>query len=392
MMKKFRIGPKIALVLGAIALIQAAIQLYVVYSGDQNWLQSFGHLVAVILTTLIMVQWLVHKMVIVPLRNLTEMVEDIAQGEGDLTKRVASSGKDEIAQLGKIFNVFLGKLQDSIGKVGEVTNQVASESSHMSVNADVMARGAETTNGRLTQSASAVDEMTMMANEVARNSQEAAGIAKEASETAQNGQRIVEQTVKSMQALSEAVGQSAIVIKELGKSSDQIGEIVGTIEDIADQTNLLALNAAIEAARAGDQGRGFAVVADEVRKLAERTTRATHEIGKMIRHIQDDTKVAVMSMEEGTNKVTDGVSLAHDTSQALTHIQSLVMKTDGMIQQIVEAANEQSSTTVQIARDLEAVAKVGKETTEGAAESAKRSLGLRGLSEDLQGIVSRFKV
>ena len=392
MMKKFRIGPKIALVLGAIALIQAAIQLYVVYSGDQNWLQSFGHLVAVILTTLIMVQWLVHKMVIVPLRNLTEMVEDIAQGEGDLTKRVASSGKDEIAQLGKIFNVFLGKLQDSIGKVGEVTNQVASESSHMSVNADVMARGAETTNGRLTQSASAVDEMTMMANEVARNSQEAAGIAKEASETAQNGQRIVEQTVKSMQALSEAVGQSAIVIKELGKSSDQIGEIVGTIEDIADQTNLLALNAAIEAARAGDQGRGFAVVADEVRKLAERTTRATHEIGEMIRHIQDDTKVAVMSMEEGTNKVTDGVSLAHDTSQALTHIQSLVMKTDGMIQQIVEAANEQSSTTVQIARDLEAVAKVGKETTEGAAESAKRSLGLRGLSEDLQGIVSRFKV
>ncbi|MEC4673969.1 MAG: methyl-accepting chemotaxis protein [Nitrospirota bacterium] len=391
-MKKLRIGPKIALVLGVIALIQAAIQLYVVYSADQNWLQSFGHLVAVILTTLIMVQWLVHKMVIVPLRQLTDMVKDIAQGEGDLTKRVSLSGKDEIAYLARIFNLFIDKLQDSIGKVGEMTNQVASESSHMSKNADEMARGAESTNSRLTQSASAVDEMTMMANEVARNSQEAAGIAKEASETAQNGQRIVEQTVKSMQALSEAVGQTAIVITELGKSSDQIGEIVGTIEDIADQTNLLALNAAIEAARAGEQGRGFAVVADEVRKLAERTTRATHEIGEMIRQIQGDTKVAVKSMEEGTNKVTDGVSLAHDTSQALTHIQSLVLKTDGMIQQIAAAAHEQSSTTVQIARDLEAVAKVGKETTEGAAESAKRSHGLHGLSEDLQGVIGRFKV
>ena len=331
-------------------------------------------------------------MVVAPLREQREMVEDIAQGEGDLSKRVSLSGKDEIAQLWGIFNIFIDKLQDSIKKVGEVTNRVASASTHLSANADDMAKGAESTTSRMTQSASAVEEMTMTAHEVAWSSQEAAGIAQEASETAQNGQRIVEQTVGSMTELSEAVGQSAELIRALGKSSDQIGEIIATIEDIADQTNLLALNAAIEAARAGEQGRGFAVVADEVRKLAERTTRATREIGEMIGRIQKDTKAAVTSMEEGTQKVTNGVSLTPNTSQALSHIQTLVMQTAGMIGQIAAAADEQSSTTVQIARDLEAASEVGKEATEGVAESARQIHELRGLSEDLQSIVRRFKV
>jgi len=387
-----RIGAKIGLVLGAIALIQSAIQLYVVVGSDQNWLHSFGHLLAVIITTLVMVQWLVHKMVIVPLKKLTNIVEDIAQGDGDLTKRVPVIGKDEIGQLGKLFNQFIDKLQLSMTKVGEVTSRVAVDAQEMSATADEIARGADTQKVKMTQSASAVEEMTMTAGEVARNSQEASSIAQDASNTAQEGQRVVTEAVASMQLVAEAVGQSSQVITTLGRSSDQIGEIVGTIEDIADQTNLLALNAAIEAARAGEQGRGFAVVADEVRKLAERTTKATKEIAQMIRQIQADTKIAVSSMEEGTQRVGSGVMLANETSDALTRIQSLVMQTAGMIQQIAAAAEEQSTTTFQISKDLEAVTQVGNETSGGAEGSARRSHELRGLAEELQHIVGTFKV
>lgn len=387
-----RIGIKIALVLGAIALIQAGIQLFVVVGSGQDWLHSFGHLLAVIVTTLVMVQWLVHKMVILPLKKLTHVVEDIAQGEGDLTKRVPVTDQDEIGQLGQLVNQFIDKLQLSIAKVGEVTNQVAIDSQEMSTTADEMAKGADTQKVKITQSASAVEEMTMTAGEVARKSQEAADIAQEASNTALSGQRIVTEAVASMHQVSDAVGQSSEVIATLGRSSDQIGEIVGTIEDIADQTNLLALNAAIEAARAGEQGRGFAVVADEVRKLAERTTKATKEIAQMIRQIQSDTKAAVTSMEEGTQRVGNGVTLANKTSEALTQIESFVMQTAGMIQQIAAAAEQQSTTTHQIAKDLEAVTQVGEETSTGATESAQRSHELRGLAQDLQNIVTTFKV
>ena len=338
----FKIGIKIALVLGAIALIQSAIQVYMVVGPEENWLHSFGHLLALIVTTLVMVQWLVHKMVIVPLKRLTQVVEDIAKGDCDLTKRVLVTNHDEIGQLGQLVNQFIEKLQLSMVKVGEVTNRVAIDLQEMSATADEMAKGVDTQKIKVTQSASAVEEMMMTAGEVARNSQEASDIAQEASNTAKNGQRVVNEAVVSMQMVAEAVGQSSTVIAALGKSSNQIGEIVGTIEDIADQTNLLALNAAIEAARAGEQGRGFAVVADEVRKLAERTTKATKEISGMIRQIQADTKIAVMSMEDGTQKVGNGVMLANETSDALTRIQSLVMQTAGMIQQIAAAAEEQS--------------------------------------------------
>ena len=351
-----------------------------------------GLLVGITVVTLIMVYVLLHQLILVRLKQLTGISRDIAQGEGDLTKRVPVSGKDELGQLGKNFNLFIERLHQSLRRVGQLTDDVASASTQVSETANEIARGSETQTQRVTQSASAVEEMTMTAGEVAQNSLEAANIANETSQTASTGHQVVDETVAGMRQLSEAVGQSASIITQLGKSSDQIGEIVRVIEDIADQTNLLALNAAIEAARAGEQGRGFAVVADEVRKLAERTTKATKEIGDMIRQIQNDTKIAVTSMEEGTGKVAGGVELANRTGHALTQIKEMVLRTASMIQQIAGAAEQQSVATKQIADDLETVAQVSRESSSGSDASAKASRNLSQLATELQGIVSEFKV
>jgi len=361
--------------------------------GMRSSMTSTGSLlVGLVLAILGMVYFLVQKFVLRPLGRLMVISRDIAQGQGDLTKRVPVMGHDEIGELAAYFNLFIEKMQKALSQVAHATDRLASASAELSATSEGLSKGANEQTSRMAQSASAVEEMTMTAGEVARNSTEAASLAQETSATAKSGYEIMEQTVTGMQQVSEAVGHSAGIILELGKSSDQIGAIVRVIEDIADQTNLLALNAAIEAARAGEQGRGFAVVADEVRKLAERTTKATKEISDMIRRIQQDTKNAVTSMEEGTNQVTSGVELANKTGEALAKIQEMVNQTTSMIQQIAGAAEEQSMATGQIAGDLEAVAQAGREASSGVDESAKASQDLSVLASELHTLVGTFKV
>ncbi|MGH7230370.1 MAG: methyl-accepting chemotaxis protein [Nitrospiraceae bacterium] len=348
--------------------------------------------IMVVMATLATMYFMLSFIVVRPLTALTTISRDIAEGEGDLTKRVPVNGRDEIAVLGGWFNVFIEKLQNMIGKVAHVTDKVASASVELSATAEEMSKGAESLTSRTTQTATAVEEMNATVGEVAQNSGKAASMAQETVQTAKSGRDIVSETVTGMQRISDAVTQSATIIAALGKSSDQIGEIVRVIEDIADQTNLLALNAAIEAARAGEQGRGFAVVADEVRKLAERTTKATKEIGDMIRHIQQDTKGAVASMEEGTQKVVGGVALVNKTGESLAKIADMVTQTSDMIRTIAVAAEEQSVATQHIASDLENVAKVSKESAGGASESARASHDLSLLATELQTIVGGFKI
>jgi methyl-accepting chemotaxis protein len=195
-----------------------------------------------------------------------------------------------------------------------------------------------------------------------------------------------------MRTIAASVGATAKKVEELGKSFDQIGRIIGVIDDIADQTNLLALNAAIEAARAGEQGRGFAVVADEVRKLAERTTRATKEIADMIRTVQEETKVAVVAMEEGTKQVEEGVTTTSKAGDSLKQIIHMSEQVGEMITHIATAATEQSSATEQINNNMDQIAKLVKESSDGARESAKACQDLSGLALDLQKLVSNFKL
>jgi methyl-accepting chemotaxis protein len=358
----------------------------------ESLMKTTGVMLTITLSILITIYFLLRSIVLKPIHEMMLISKDIAQGEGDLTKRVPVHGTDEIATMGGYFNMFIEKLQKMIGKVAHVTDKVASASVELSATAEEISKGTDTLTSRASQTAAAVEEMNATVSQVAQNSGKAATLAQETVKTAKDGGSVVSDTISGMQQLSDAVSSSATIISELGKSSDQIGEIVRVIEDIADQTNLLALNAAIEAARAGEQGRGFAVVADEVRKLAERTTKATKEIGDMIRQIQQDTRGAVESMQQGTVKVTSGVDLVNKTGEALARIVEMVSESADMIRQIAVASEEQSVATQQIANDIENVAKVTKESASGANESAKASNDLSQLATELQGIVGSFKL
>jgi methyl-accepting chemotaxis protein len=209
---------------------------------------------------------------------------------------------------------------------------------------------------------------------------------------AKEGGKVVSQTIEGMNRVAEVVKKSAETVQALGKSSDQIGEIVQVIDDIADQTNLLALNAAIEAARAGEQGRGFAVVADEVRKLAERTTKATKEIAAMIKQIQKDTEGAVISMKLGTEEVERGKSLADKAGQSLNQIISSADEVVDIVTQVAAASEEQSSAAEQISKNVEAISSVTNESAIGVQHIARAAEDLNRLTVNLHEMISRFKI
>jgi methyl-accepting chemotaxis protein len=237
-----------------------------------------------------------------------------------------------------------------------------------------------------------MEEMSASVVEVARKSTDACRTAEEAGSQATEGGNVVEKTVVEMKGIADQVTESARSVNNLGKKSEQIGQIISVINDIADQTNLLALNAAIEAARAGEHGRGFAVVADEVRKLAERTTTATEEVARSIREIQTDTGAAVGCIEEGTKKVQSGVQFATNAGEALRKIVQGSENVRQMVQSIAAAAEEQSAAGEQISKSVEQINAVTRESAEGAQQSSKAAAELSKQAELLERLVGRFKV
>ena len=323
---------------------------------------------------------------------VVERIKDVAQGEGDLTKRIEVQNDDELGELSRWFNTFMDKLHDIISQVAQSTEHIASATEEISSSATQSSQGAETQKDQTNQVATAMQEMSSTVLQVSENSNKAAESAKKSGEMAKSGGQIVSETVTVIQNLANSTRDTATKIGELGKSSDQIGQIIGVIDDIADQTNLLALNAAIEAARAGEQGRGFAVVADEVRKLAERTTQATKEIAQMIKTIQEETRRAVDAMESGTKAVESGVESATKAGESLEAIIQASDQVGEMIMHIATAATQQSSATEQVNSNMEQIAKLVQESAVGAQQAAKACADLSNLALDLQGLVGRFKL
>ncbi len=325
-----------------------------------------------------------------PVKELAEKAQAVATG--DLTVDVAANSEDEIGQLAGAFRKMVENLRETIGQVGEASSAVASASTEISSSTEQMAAGSQEQTSQAGEVASAVEEMTKTIVENSKNAGNTAETARKAKEAAEQGGAVVEETVAGMKRIAEVVNKSAGTVKALGKSSDQIGEIIGVIDDIADQTNLLALNAAIEAARAGEQGRGFAVVADEVRKLAERTTKATKEIAGMIKTIQGDTTGAVASMEEGTQEVDHGIKLADRAGASLKEIVAMIQNLTDMVSQIAAASEEQSSASEQISKNVEAISTVTGETAQGTQQIARAAEDLNRLTENLQQILGKFKL
>ena len=327
-----------------------------------------------------------------PLQNVMTSLDDIAEGEGDLTRRIKITREDESGALAHSFNTFVEKLQGIIGQVAHNAAQVAAAAGQVQSASRHMADGAEQMAGQAGTVATASEEMAATSVEIARNCISLADGSRTASHTAESGAEVVQETVTVMNRIAERVTSAARTVESLGARSDQIGEIVGTIEDIADQTNLLALNAAIEAARAGEQGRGFAVVADEVRALAERTTKATKEISQMIKAIQAETRGAVASMEEGVHEVERGTNEAARSGDALRDILDQINNVTMQINQIATAAEQQTSTTTEISGSIQTITDSAHDTARGAEESAGAAAQLAGLAEELQRLVGRFRV
>jgi methyl-accepting chemotaxis protein len=346
-------------------------------------------LTVVLVNLLLLVFWKIMQ------RSLGEMVhrlQDIAAGEGDLTQRLVVRGKDEFAEAAHWLNEFIEKLNRTLSSVNGTTSTLASATYQLNNTAEQMATSSEEVAVQASTVATASEEMAATSNDIAQNCHAAAESAQEAATTTQKGFEVVTRTINGIRERGERTRENAQAIASLGERSDQIGAIVSTIEDIADQTNLLALNAAIEAARAGEMGRGFAVVADEVRALAERTTRATKEISDMIRTIQQETRTAIISMEEGVRGTEKGAAEAAQLESALQAILEQVNAVTMQVSQIATAAEEQTATTSEITSNIHKISEVIEGTAKGAQDTSSAATSLSRLGEELKRLMGQFKL
>ncbi|UFP99296.1 methyl-accepting chemotaxis protein [Pseudomonas fitomaticsae] len=340
----------------------------------------------------LLVIWLVGHGIARPLKQMVTMLDDIAQGEGDLTRRLSSDRKDELGSIAKGFNTFLAKLQGMITQVVSSVQSVSDSSEHT---ADIAIRtniGIQKQMAEIDQVATAVQEMTATAQDVARNATQAAQAASHADQAASQGMQIVRDTSNSIGVLAVEIGKAVDVVQTLAKDSENINAILIAIRGIAEQTNLLALNAAIEAARAGEQGRGFAVVADEVRNLAQKTQKATEEIQSMIQQLQQGTRDVVRVMEDSQNRTDESVQHAAKAAEALETITQAVSVINDMNTQIASAAEEQSAVADDINRNVINIGQVANEVAGGADESSSASADLTKLAEQQRRLINQFKV
>jgi methyl-accepting chemotaxis protein len=336
--------------------------------------------------------WVVQSKVVLPLRSLAVRLRDIAEGEGDLTRRVEVNGRNEIDEVGIWFNVFIGRVEDIVRRVAEHAHTLGESATNLASSAGETAAQAMQQQEQAARISATMSEMSSAVQEISQTTQSAAVDARKAEESAHSGGQTVQSTVETIGELLISNRETSTKIEDLGRSSDAIGKIVNVINEIAGQTNLLALNASIEAARAGEHGRGFAVVAGEVRRLAERTSSATKEIDVTVHAIQEGTKVAVEAMRSSMSHVQSGVDSARSAGEALTSIIHGSESVQKMVTQIAAAATQQSYSTQSVSVNVNEIAAIIQQTAESSRHSVEACQQLSRLANELTGLVGSFKV
>ncbi len=324
--------------------------------------------------------------------QIEKLLQEVsAVGDGDLRVQ-AEVTPDTLGVLADSFNYMIEELAKVVGRVQTTAVQVTNATRRILDRSAELAQASETQVAQISQTTEAVEALAIFIQNVARNAQLSAEMAQEALRNADNGQKSVRQTIEGMLLIRENVQETSKKIKRLGERSNEIGEIVRIIEDIADQTNLLALNAAIQSAMAGEHGRGFAVVADEIRLLAERSTESTKRIATLVKSIQGDTYEAVVAMEDSTQEVVKGSQLADEAGRALNSIYGAVERQAQMIESIARAANDQTSVSESVAMTMSRISEITRQTDAGTQEAAVSVSYLAELSEQLRASVSTFRL
>lgn len=321
--------------------------------------------------------------------QLLDELADLADGDLRIQASVTENFTGAIADS---INFAIGQMRVLVSNINRLSVQVAAAAGETQGTARTLAEASENQRREITGATEAISDMARSIDQVSTNAVESANVAERAVEIAGKGSLVVRNTIGGMDRIRGQIQETSKRIKRLGESSQEIGDIVSLINDIADQTNILSLNAAIQASMAGDAGRGFAVVADEVQRLAERASAATKQIAALVKTIQSDTNEAVISMEQTTTEVVQGARLAQDAGVALEEIEGTSKDLAALIQTISDAARKQSQTAGQISSTMAVIQEITTSTTEGSDATA-RSIGeLAGMASEMRVSVEGFKL